>query len=352
MVKAAVVGGGIGGLAVANGLIRAGWRVTVYERAGGQPTTGTGLGIWPSALKALDRIGLGATTRAAGRRQPSGAIRRPDGSRIAAIDVDKVERRQGEPVYLLSRPALLGVLADALPAGTVHYGAAVDDPAALRDRYDVVIGADGINSAVRRAVFGAEPGLRHAGVIAWRGTVALDIDAGSETWGRGAKFGLTPQESGLTNWYAVRPAAEDFVPPGGDLAELRRLFGEWHEPIPRVLDLVDANTVLRHPLHYLAPLPSYTAGNVALLGDAAHAMTPDLGQGACQALIDAVALAGALSGAADVPAGLRRYDEDRRPPTQKLAAMSLRASRLSRMRRLLPVRDLLVRGALAAGPPS
>jgi 2-polyprenyl-6-methoxyphenol hydroxylase-like FAD-dependent oxidoreductase len=347
-----VVGGGIGGLAAAHGLIRAGWRVTVYERSAGLPTTGTGLGIWPSALKALDRIDLGEAVRAAGRRQPSGAIRRPDGAAIATIDVDKVARRQGEPVYLVSRPALLGVLAAGLPAGTVHFGAPVADPAALRAEHDVVIGADGINSTVRQEIFGATPGLRYAGFFAWRGTVPLDIEAGGETWGRGAKFGLTPQEPGQTNWYAVRPAAEGYEPAGGDLAVLRDLFADWHDPIPRVLDRIDADTVLRHGLYHLAPLPGYTTGNVALLGDAAHAMTPDLGQGACQALIDAVALTDALAGEDEVGTALLRYDRERRPPTQRLAAMSLRASKLARMRHFLPVRDLLVRGAMAFGPPA
>jgi 2-polyprenyl-6-methoxyphenol hydroxylase-like FAD-dependent oxidoreductase len=167
-----------------------------------------------------------------------------------------------------------------LPAEIVRYATPVNDPVSLRADYDVVIGADGINSAVRQAVFGDEAEPRYSGVIGWRGTVALDIEAGGETWGRGIKFGLTPQEPGRTNWYAVLDAAEDYRPPAGDLVELRRLFGNWHHPIPRVLDLIEADTVLRHGLHYLAPLPSFTTDNVALLGDAAHAMTPDLGQGA------------------------------------------------------------------------
>ena len=341
---AAVVGGGIGGLTVANGLTRAGWDVTVFERAAGRPTTGTGLGIWPSALRALDRLGLGGAARSVGRRQPSGAIRRPDGTRIATIDVDT-----DDPVHLLSRPALLGLLADALPAGVVRHDTPVRDPASLQA--DVVIGADGINSVVRQAAFGDRAGLRYAGVIGWRGTVPLDVEAGSETWGRGVKFGLTPQEPGRANWYAALHAAEDYQPPAGDLAELRRHFGAWHHPIPTVLDLIDADTVLRHGLHYLAALPSFTTGNVALLGDAAHAMTPDLGQGACQAMIDAVELTDALTSATDVATALQRYDRRRRPATQRMAAMSLRVSKLGQMTRFLPVRDLVVRGALALGSP-
>jgi 2-polyprenyl-6-methoxyphenol hydroxylase-like FAD-dependent oxidoreductase len=339
---AAVVGGGVGGLAVAIGLGQAGWQVTVFERAASQPETGTGLGIWPAALQALDEFGLGGKAREIGRRQPSGAIRRPDGSRIAIIDVGEVERKQGEPVYLLSRPALLHLLADALPDGVVQYGTAINS---ALDGYDVVVGADGINSTVRRAVFGEEPGLASAGVIGWRGTVELDIEAGGETWGRGIKFGLTPQEPGCTNWYAVLPASTE------DFTELHRQFGAWHDPIPQVLDLIDPATALRHELQYLRALPAYTRENVALLGDAAHAMTPDLGQGACQAIIDAVTLARTLSASDDIESGLRRYDAQRRRPTQRMAAMSVRASKLAQVKRLLPMRNLIVRRALAAGPP-
>jgi 2-polyprenyl-6-methoxyphenol hydroxylase-like FAD-dependent oxidoreductase len=162
------------------------------------------------------------------------------------------------------------------------------------------------------------------------------------------KFGMTPQEPGRTNWYAVRTAPEGYRPPEG---ELRRLFGTWHHPVPQILDRIELDGALRHDLHYLAPLPSFVRGNIALLGDAAHAMTPELGQGACQAMIDGVALGEAIAGDGDVPSALRRYDRARRRPAQRLAAMSLRVSKLTQMRRLLPLRDTIARAALAFGPP-
>jgi 2-polyprenyl-6-methoxyphenol hydroxylase-like FAD-dependent oxidoreductase len=160
--------------------------------------------------------------------------------------------------------------------------------------------------------------------------VDIPVDAGGETWGRGGKFGLTPQADGRTNWYAM----------GSDLSQ----FADWHDPIPRVL--ASATDVLRHELLFLSPLPSYTSGRVALLGDAAHAMTPDLGQGACQAIIDGVVLAECLAGD-DVDAGLRSYDSKRRRVTQRLAARSLQLNRLARMRRFTGVRDAGLRVALA-----
>ncbi|MFU8874185.1 FAD-dependent monooxygenase [Micromonospora sp. SL4-19] len=349
---AAVVGGGIGGLAAAIGLRAAGWEVTVLERSAALPETGTGLGIWPGALRALDALGVGAEVRRRGRRQADGLIRRPDGSRIAAIDVGRLERRHGEPVHLITRPALLEVLAGALPGPVLRFGAPVDDPGSLAEAYDLVVGADGIGSVVRTVLHGDRCPLRYAGAVAWRGVADIEVPVGGETWGRGRKFGVTPEGPGRTNWYAAVALPEGHPPPADDREELRRLFGDWHQPIPRLLGALAADGVLRHEIRDLTPLPSYVSGRVALLGDAAHAMTPDLGQGACQALIDAVALADCLHDTDDVPAALRAYDRRRRRPTQRIAAAARWTGRLAHARRLLPARDALLRLALAAGPPA
>ncbi|MEH1013432.1 FAD-dependent monooxygenase [Micromonospora sp. CPCC 206060] len=352
---AAVVGGGIGGLAVAIGLRRAGWAVSVFERGPSLPDTGTGLGIWPTALAALDALdalGVGEEARRRGRPQGSGLIRRPDGSRIAAIDVDRVVRRAGEPVRLLARPDLLHLLAGALPPGLVQFGVRITDPAPLTREFDLVVGADGIHSDVRRALCGDRFPVRYAGVVAWRGTAAMDIATGGETWGRGARFGLTPQGPGVTNWYATLAVTEGYRPPDGDRAGLLRRFGEWHDPIPRLLAGLRDGEILRHDVCDLTPLPGYVTDRVALLGDAAHAMTPDLGQGACQALIDAAVLADCLGGGVPVPVALRAYDRCRRRRTQRLAAVARRVGRLAQARRFTPARDVLVRLALAVGPPA
>ncbi|MGW1345635.1 FAD-dependent monooxygenase [Kribbella sp. NPDC002412] len=350
---AAVIGGGVGGLAAAIGLRQAGWDVAVFERSSGLPRTGTGLGMWPSALRALDTLSVGTQARDVGRLQGNGVFRRPDGTAFATLDVARIQQRHGEPVYLLSRPALLGLLAEALPDGVVRFDSPVRDVDELRSRYDVLIGADGIRSVVRTNVFGDVSRLRFAGATVWRGVADVDCPEGGETWGAGVKFGLTPYEPGRTNWYAVLTAPEGYRPPGDDVTELRRLFGDWHDPIPSILGQYDASEVLRHDLHYLdPPLRRYVRGTVALLGDAAHAMTPDLGQGACQALIDGVTLAECLAATATVAEGLAEYDRRRRRATQRIARMALWAGKLSQVRRYTRARDRILRLALALGTPA
>lgn len=329
---AIVVGGGVGGLAAALGLQGRGWDVTVFERATGLPETGTGLGIWPEALSALDGLGLGAAVRDAGQVQGDGVVLRPDGSRIGTLRVGKL----AEPVRLVTRPVLLGLLYGGLGAGTVRFGETVTSlPSA-----DVVVVADGIRSRLREKVFGPGAALRPAGGYVWRGTSSAVVASGGEVWGRGRKFGFTPQADGLTNFYAVHYAP---MPSVEDIGSLSEGFAGWCDPVGRVISGIRPGA-LRHELNYLGPaLSSYVSGNVALVGDAAHAMTPDLGQGACQALIDGLVLAQCLTQGG----GLPEYDRLRRKASQRVAAMSRTVGRLAAWR-WTRTRDLVAKGLLAA----
>ncbi|WP_199432340.1 FAD-dependent monooxygenase [Qaidamihabitans albus] len=349
--KAAIVGGGIGGLAAAIHLRDHGWEAEIFERAAGLPATGTALGMWPGALAALDTLGVGAAVRDRGRGQTGGTFRRPDGTPIASIDVAALQRRTGDALYLVSRPLLLGLLAERLGPEPPRFGSAVSDIRAL-EGYDVVVAADGGNSRARATLFGAGYDMWPAGVTAWRGTVDGDTGTVTETWGRDALFGITPQESGRTNWYAcVRESFGGARAGEDDVALLRGRFGHWHGEVRGVLDRIDGRALLRHDLGYLRrPLPSYVRGNVALIGDAAHAMLPNLGRGACEALVDGVTLAGLLAESSTVDEGLARYDAARRGPTRRLARASRLLWRMTFARRFTGLRDAAVRLAVAAGP--
>jgi 2-polyprenyl-6-methoxyphenol hydroxylase-like FAD-dependent oxidoreductase len=198
---------------------------------------------------------------------------------------------------------------------------------------DLVVAADGIGSASRSALFPGHPGLRYAGFTTWRlltGPVTGQVPM-AESWGRGTVFGVMPLADGRVYCYAAAPA-DPGARAGDELAELVRLFGRWHEPIPGLLAITRPQDVLRHDVAELAaPLPSFHRGRVALLGDAAHPMTPNLGQGACQALEDAAVISRLAAGTEPDAVGgmLARYTAARLPRTTDVVRWSRRAATMT-----------------------
>ncbi|MEU3937219.1 FAD-dependent monooxygenase [Streptomyces sp. NPDC029044] len=340
---AVVVGGGIGGLAAAIGLHRIGWDVTVLERSSLLEDAGAGISLAANGLRALDELGVGGAVRDASRGQYSGGTRTPRGGWLARMDGSALEKAVGTPIMGLPRSALHRLLREALPAGalvigseaatveqagsgTVHVGCGTTVLEA-----DLVVAADGIGSTVRDQLFPDHPGPVHSGSTVLRAITEHAVDLRTDfelTWGRGAEFGHIALLDGKAEWHAVLslPAGTRFADP---LTELRRRFHTWHDPIPALLDATRPEAVLHHDVNELrTPLPSYVVGRIALLGDAAHAMTPNLGQGACQALEDAVTLAAALDAESTVEAALARYDAERRPRSQTVARAARQAGKM------------------------
>jgi 2-polyprenyl-6-methoxyphenol hydroxylase-like FAD-dependent oxidoreductase len=212
---------------------------------------------------------------------------------------------------------------------------------------DLVVAADGLWSRLRGALYPGHPVPRHAGYSAWRTVLdaPVPVAGASETWGSdGRRFAVIPIDGGRLYCYATvagpaRVAVEDQA---ASLAELRRHFGDWHAPIPEILAALRPAALLHHDIAELAtPLPALNRGRVVFVGDAGHAMTPDLGQGGCQALEDAAVLAvlldrseptsadaGPAAWDEGVPPGLAAFDAARRPRTTKVARRSRDAGRL------------------------
>lgn len=340
-----VIGAGIGGLAAAAGLCAAGWDVTACERAGSLEPVGVALALAPNGLRALDAIGAGDALRALAVPQELG-IRRCDGRWLMRSTSGRmVSDRFGDPVILLPRAAVIDALAARVPGGVLSLATEVTSvesggKAAARVATtageldaDLVVAADGIGSASRSALFPGHPGLRYAGFTTWRlltGPVTGQVPM-AESWGRGTVFGVMPLADGRVYCYAAAPA-DPGARAGDELAELVRLFGRWHEPIPGLLAITRPQDVLRHDVAELAaPLPSFHRGRAALLGDAAHPMTPNLGQGACQALEDAAVISWLAAGTGpDAVTGmLARYTAARLPRTTDVVRWSRRAATMT-----------------------
>jgi 2-polyprenyl-6-methoxyphenol hydroxylase-like FAD-dependent oxidoreductase len=337
MGKAIVVGGGIGGLSAALGLRKAGWQVTVAERVPKLTAIGAGLTLWPNALRALDELGVGERLRPLLATPASGGVRDMRGRSITQFDNAVLEWQVGKPMVGMHRADLVALLRDGLPADCLRTGTEVTrvtrgGRVTYRDgaseQADLVVGADGIDSGVRSQLWPEYAGTAYRGVTAFRGvaTPSPDLEFGVH-WGPGVELGSVPLVSGDVYWYVSLVAPEDTSHPDNK-AYLRQLATEWPCPIRVLIESTPADAVLHHDLRALErPLRTYVTGRVALLGDAAHAMTPFLGQGACQGIEDAVVLAAAAARYRDIDNALEHYDAERRPRTQAIAKASDRAGR-------------------------
>jgi 2-polyprenyl-6-methoxyphenol hydroxylase-like FAD-dependent oxidoreductase len=351
-VQAVVVGAGFGGLAAAVGLVQRGWEVTVVERAPELRSVGAGLAVAPNGLRALDTLGAGDAVRKLAALNGDAAMSRPDGRVIARTAGDAMVRRFGDPIIPATRAAVMDVLLallppDALRLGTAATGIEAGD-ASTRPRLltasgpleaDLIVAADGVNSVLRKTLFPEHRGPVYSGYTAWRMLVPApggDYLPG-ETWGEGRVFGITPLADGRIYAYAADHAVAGVTYPDQQ-AELLRRFGGWHQPIPEIIAAAGPDGILHNDVYEMAdPLPAYHRGAVAVLGDAAHAMTPHLGQGANQAIEDAVTLAalvGPAEDSAEIAIALARYTALRVPRgidivrrSHRLGALTQTASR-------------------------
>jgi 2-polyprenyl-6-methoxyphenol hydroxylase-like FAD-dependent oxidoreductase len=302
--RAVVVGAGIAGLATGHALRRLGYEVRLLEREPQLRAGGAGLTLWPNALRALSALGLEEAVSRCARVLEDAVTMTPDGRVVSRLPMDKLRRRFGRLVSVY-RPDLLDTLGDSYGA-PVEFSSEVDVAGSRLTVHgepieaDLIVGADGINSVVRR-LLAPEIVSRPAGYGAWRGVAATGSATprvASETMGRGKRFGLVPLRGERTYWFAVLGSA------GGE-ADLAREYAGWHEPIPDVLAAPGIGEPSYLPLADLPVLPRWHCGDIVLVGDAAHAMTPNLGQGAAQALEDVASLARHL---------------EHEPPAQALAA--------------------------------
>ncbi|PUA18717.1 FAD-dependent monooxygenase [Glaciimonas sp. PCH181] len=343
--KIGILGGGIGGLTAAIALHRAGHDVVVYEQSKQFLRVGADINLTPNAVRALDGLGIGEAVRRTAAR-PTHRISRTwdSGAETSRLEMgDTAEKKYGAPQLTIHRADLLAALAEIFPAERVRFakraetisqedqGIVLAFTDGSTDKVDVLIGGDGIHSAVRSAMFGAES-PRFTGVVAFRAVIPANsvadvpnLQAFTKWWGpnpesqivtfplnRGKDifiFATTAQET----WHL-----ESWTTPGS-VQELRDSYADFHGDARALLDACDE--VLKTALYERDPLPHWSKGNMTLLGDACHPMMPFMAQGAGMAIEDAVVLARCLANATTLAAvadALQCYQELRLERTSKI----------------------------------
>jgi len=347
MPKALVIGAGIGGLAAAVALRRAGWNVRIFERAASPRELGFALLLAPNAMHALGELGLGDAVRHGGFVATSGEMRRPDGTVLRRFDVASVRMLLDEDTVCILRPVLHGALLDAVGLSSIDLESAasgfVTHPDGVRLKLadgrsaegQILVGADGVASAMRTQLHPAERPPRPSGLLAIRG-VARDVVAylggasGAQYFGHGFEAGLARAGEREVYWYLSIKAAH-FDEPRGPMAVAEHCAAQFHEPFRAIVRATPREDLRLDELFERDPISPWGHGAVTLLGDAAHPMLPHAGQGAAQALEDAVVLGSSLRDVDEQPsieAALRRYERVRIPRTHAVVALAKRNARM------------------------
>lgn len=328
--KAIVVGAGIGGLSAGIGLQRAGVEVKVFERMKELREVGSGLTLWTNAMRALGKLGVAGPIGARGAIVESLENWAWHGKKLgSSLPLKRLGDKYGVHGTGIHRGELQAGLAAALKPGTLQLGVqctgftqdregvTVRFRDGREERADFLVGADGIKSVVRAGLFG-EGEMRYSGYTCWRSAAKLEHPALRphvyvQLYGPGANFGIFPIGEGRWSWYGtnVTAAGQSTGKSPDWKREATDRFKKWWEPVRAVIDATDESAFARQDIYDLKPIGQWSKGRVTLLGDAAHATTPALGQGGCMAIEDAVVLTRNVTQNPDTEAALLQYTAER-----------------------------------------
>lgn len=364
----AITGAGIGGLTLAVALQRKGIDVTVYEQAPHIKPLGAGLGLGANAVKAFTEIGIQHEVLKAGKVLKKLSIKDKKGHVLTETDSEKISRKFGAvDNFTIHRADLHDVLLNHVRPESIRLDKQCIDfkqePDGVLLRFqdrstayaDHVIACDGIHSIFRTKLV-PHSKSRYSGYTCWRGVIdklpsGMNMEETSETWGNGSRFGIVPLAKDRIYWFACLNAPEnDAKKKNYKVSDLLSHFGSFHEPVPSILRNTADDQLIWGDIIDIKPLSRFAFNNIVLMGDAAHATTPNMGQGACMAIEDAVVLANLISSYSNVHDAFIKFETLRRPRTEKIVNGSWNLGRIAQFEN--PILAWLRNTAVRLTPPS
>ncbi|KAB7897182.1 FAD-dependent urate hydroxylase HpxO [Rouxiella sp. S1S-2] len=329
--KAVVIGGGIGGTCAAIALKRFGIETAVFEAVKEIKPVGAAISIWPNGVKCLNYLGMKDALRQLGGQMRYMAYNDyQQGQTLTRFSMDPLIQCVGEQPYPVARAELQAMLLDAYGRNDVQFGKRVthveesasgvtawfDDGTSATG--DLLIAADGTHSVIRKHVLGYATERRYAGYVNWNGLVEIDESiAPADQWttfvGEGKRVSLMPVSGNRFYFFFDVPLPKGLAQDRSTVCEdLQGYFAGWAEPVQKLIAQINPQTTNRVEIHDIEPFEKLVKGRIALLGDSAHSTTPDIGQGGCAAMEDAVVLATMLqTNSLGIEDALLRYQEKR-----------------------------------------
>ena len=352
MKEITILGGGIAGLTTAIALKKIGIKTTIFEAAPEMKPVGAGLGLGANALKAFDYLGIAADILKTGRLLEAFTLYDEAGKIITRTDSKAVSAKYGADNFTIHRAVLHEILLSKIdPFSIVTNQRAIDFEqkegsvivkfqSGMTYETDYLVVADGIHSPIRQKLLpNSKP--RYAGYTCWRGVIDntdLNLNEASETWGAAGRMGILPMANNKIYWFAcVNAPQNDPTMKAYTIADVQSIFKDYHAPIPEMLAHTKQEQVFWNDIIDLEPISQYAFNNIVLIGDAAHATTPNLGQGACQAIEDAVILADEIKAHDNIVTAFKSFERRRLKRTHYVVNTSWAVGKVAQLQNALLV---------------
>jgi 2-polyprenyl-6-methoxyphenol hydroxylase-like FAD-dependent oxidoreductase len=352
-----IIGGGIAGLTTALAFCRKGFETTVLEAAPEVNPVGKGIWVPTNAMLVLERLGVAQAVQKAGWPLDSIQLRTVKGKVLSTVDLIAVKARFGHTTNSIHRARLVETLASALPGGVLRVGkrltqigasiGANKEPGRVCAHFedgssetaDLLVGADGLHSSVRQSLNPVP--LRYSGQTCYRGISHCTLPPALanvcwEVWGGECRSGFSQVTRDQVYWFAPRTSPSGGYDSAGQAkARLIESYARFPDPIPQIVAAAQPEGIIRTDLFDFPPIARWANGNVVLVGDAAHAMTPNLGQGGAQAIEDAYVLAEQVAAQPSLATALNQYQSIRQAKANRIANMAYRLGKIAHWRNLV-----------------